>query len=617
MNIRRHAIVAPCALIILTAVAFGQTGIITTVAGNGTGSYSGDGGPAGSATINNPTGVAVDSRGNLYIADYLNNSIRKVDTAGNINTVAGCGPSIECLIAGPGDGGPATHGSVMGPFDVVVDGNGNIYASDSGRNSVRKVDQGGTITTFAGGKGAGFSGDGGPAAEALLNDPVGLAVDGSGNLYIADLVNNRIRKVDTSGTITTVAGNGQLGYSGDGGSALAASFNNPHDVAVDGDGNLYIADTNNFVVRKVDKAGIVTTVAGNGTVTENVNGSGPATSVAIVSPWGLAIDKEGNLFIAEFLGYKVRKMDRSGNVVTVAGSGNLGYSGDGGPATSANLWALVGVAVDGAGTIYIGDNLNNRVRKVTQPRAAPSVNDLGIVNNASFAAGSNPLAPGTIAAVFGANLNDGSSVYASSFGSDGKLVTTLGGAQVKINGTPVPIFYSTPSQLGVQIPTELAAGNATVEVVTGGQTSAAKTITIAANAPGIFSVNQSGTGQGAVLIANTDTLVAPVGSISGRDARPAKVGDFITIFCTGLGAVSPALASGVPAASNTTTIPPGVTIDGLSALVQFSGMAPGFVGLNQVNVQVPPGTRAGDAIPVALTIGGKQSNTVTIAVSAQ
>jgi uncharacterized protein (TIGR03437 family) len=245
----------------------------------------------------------------------------------------------------------------------------------------------------------------------------------------------------------------------------------------------------------------------------------------------------------------------------------------------------------------------------------PFFNDLGVVNNASFSDGSNPLAPGTMAAVFGGNLTDGSSALFSSFGLDGTLETTLAGAQATINGKPVPIFYATPAQLGIQIPTDLAGTSALIEVTVGGQTSAPQMVFIAPVAPGLSSTDQSGHGQGAILIANTDTLVAPIGGIPGRDSRPAKAGEFITIFCTGLGAVTPPLASGEPGTNNTTVGMPAVTIDGAPAMVQFSGIAPGFVGLNQVNVQVPAGTRTADDIPVVLTIAGKQSNTVTIAVS--
>jgi uncharacterized protein (TIGR03437 family) len=447
---------------------------------------------------------------------------------------------------------------------------------------------------------------------------VGLDIDSAGNIYIADLANNRIRKVDTAGIINTVAGSNGMGFGGDGGKATSALLNNPHGVAVDQTGNLYIADTNNFVVRKVDTSGIITTVAGMagqaaiiGPAPEGV----PATSVPLVSPWALAVDSAGNLYITEWLGYRIRKVDKQGIITTVAGNGTYGFSGDGGPATSAMFEAPEGIHFDPAGNLYIADNQNNRVRKVSQPHAAPTVNALGVVNNASFAAGSNPVAPGSIAAVFGTNMNDGSSVLFSSFGADGNLVTTLAGAQVTINGNPVPIFYATPAQLGIQIPTNLTGSSATIEVTIAGLTSAAQTLSVAPVAPGLFSTDQSGRGQGAVLIANTNTLVAPTGSIPGRESRPAKPGEFITIFCTGLGAVTPSLANGEPGKNNTTVDKPSVTIDGAPATLEFSGIAPGFVGLDQVNVQVPAGTRTANDIPVVLTIGGKQSNTVTIAVS--
>lgn len=247
----------------------------------------------------------------------------------------------------------------------------------------------------------------------------------------------------------------------------------------------------------------------------------------------------------------------------------------------------------------------------------PSVNDAGTVNNASFAPGSNALAPGTIIAVFGTNLTDGSSAQFSSFESDGKLLTTLAGARVTINGIAAPLFSAFPSQINAQMPAELGeATSATIQVTVGDQTSTSRTILLGSFSPGIFSLSQDGKGQGAVLIANTDILAAASGSISGRGARPARPGEFITIFCTGLGRVDPPQATGAPAVGlHTTTATPTVTIDGLPAEVQFSGLAPGFVGLNQVNVRIPPGTRSASDVPVVLTIGGKPSNTVTIAVS--
>ena len=240
------------------------------------------------------------------------------------------------------------------------------------------------------------------------------------------------------------------------------------------------------------------------------------------------------------------------------------------------------------------------------------------MNNASFAAGTNPLAPGTIAAVFGTNMNNGSEFSNSAFGIDGKLLTTLGGAGVKFNGIAAPLFSSFPGQLNVQIPEELAGStSASVVVTVNGATSAPQTVLLASSSPGIFTISSGGTGQGIIQIANTAIFAAPQGSISGAQARPAVREQFITIYCTGLGAVTNPPGTGRRAAANplsTTIETPQVTIGGIPATVDFSGLTPGLVGLYQVNAQIPAASATGDAISLVLTIGGRQSNTVAIAV---
>ena len=343
--------------------AVAAPGDITTAAGTGTAGFSGDGGPATSAELNFSTGVAVDGSGNLYIGDANNCRVRKVDGSGTITTVAGAG---ACAFSG--DGGPATSAGLE-PYGVAVDGSGNLYLADAGNQRVRKVDGSGTITTVAGTGTAGFSGDGGPATSAQLNFPVGVAVDGSGNLYIADSTNNRVRKVDGSGTITTVAGTGTAGFSGDGGAAASAQLNQPLGVAVDGSGNLYIGDWNNHRVRKVDGSGTITTVAGTGTTGFSGDG-GPATSAELIQPQGVAVDGSGNLYIPTPSQARVRMVNGSGTITTVAGTGTAGFSGDGGPATSAQLNSPGWAAVDGSGNLFIADSVNNRVRKV-EPDAVP------------------------------------------------------------------------------------------------------------------------------------------------------------------------------------------------------------------------------------------------------
>ena len=234
--------------------------LITTVAGNGVQGYSGDGGAATNASLSYPSGVAVDASGNLFIADYYNNRIRQVDSSGLITTVAGNGTA-----AYSGDGGPATNASLSYPSDLALDANGNLFIADTQNSVIRQVDTNGLITTVAGNGTAAYSGDGGVATNASLSYPSGVAVDASGDLFIADRNNHCIRQVDTNGLITTVAGDGAQGYSGDGAAATNANLSYPSGVAVDASGNLLIADTGNQCIRQVDTNGLITTVAGNGT----------------------------------------------------------------------------------------------------------------------------------------------------------------------------------------------------------------------------------------------------------------------------------------------------------------------------------------------------------------
>jgi len=325
-------------------------GVITTFAGNGTAGYSGDGGPATSAQLNFPTGIATDTFGNLYIVDYQNNRIRKVTPGGVISTVVGNGTG-----GFSGDGGLATSAMIYQPEGVAADRNGNLYIADAGNNRIRKVTPGGVISTFAGNGTAGYSGDGGPAVSAQVSQPEGLVVDAAGNLYIADSENNRIRKVTPSGVISTVAGNGAVGFSGDGGPATAAQLSFPLSVALDTAGSLYIADTNNNRIRKVNTGGTIATVAGTGTFGYSGDG-GPATLAEIAQPEGVALDGAGNLYIADTFNNRVREVNSGGTIDTAAGNGI---------SSSSQLSFPLGVAVDGAGNLYIADTHNNRIQEVT------------------------------------------------------------------------------------------------------------------------------------------------------------------------------------------------------------------------------------------------------------
>ena len=335
---------------------------IDTFAGIGFGKV-GDGSPATAAILNQPHGVAVDGDGNVYIADTLNNCVRKVDAvSGTISTFAGTGEFDYNE-----DGGPATEARLAHPFGIEVDGKGNLYIADSRNNRVRKVDAAsGTISTIAGAGNWGYSGDGGPATEAILNEPHGVAIDGDGNVYIADTDNHRIHKVDAaSGTISTTAGTGEEGYSGDGGAATQAQLSFPSGVTVDGAGNFYIADSGNNRIRKVSAfTGTISTIAGTGNQGYSRDG-GPATQAELNGPHSIALDATGNLYIGDYWNNRVRKVEAAtGTISTIAGTGERGYSGDGGPATKAQLAKVSGVAVDGEGNVYIADTGNHRIRKV-------------------------------------------------------------------------------------------------------------------------------------------------------------------------------------------------------------------------------------------------------------
>jgi RHS repeat-associated protein len=335
--------------------------IIKTVAGCGGNVFNGDGGHAIDANMGYLHGIAVDSAGNIYITDNANHRIRKVDTNGIITTVAGNG-----TFGFSGDGGPATDASLGEFYGVAVDNTGNIYIADTRYARIRKVDANGIITTVAGNGTFGFSGDGGPATDASLNGPLGLAVDDSGNIYIGDTANGRIRKVDTNGIITTVAGNGTSGFSGDGGSATVASLNRPVGLSVDNSGNIYISDNKNYRIRKVDTNGIITTVAGNGTSGFSGDG-GSATDASLNNVWYLRVDGTGNIFIADLANNRIREVDTNGIITTVAGNGFRGFSGDNGPAIQAELNHPWGITADSTGNIYIADSNNSRIRKIGFP----------------------------------------------------------------------------------------------------------------------------------------------------------------------------------------------------------------------------------------------------------
>ena len=339
--------------------------MITTVAGKGTNSYSGDGGAATNASLNFPASVAVDAAGNLFISDSYNNRIRKVDTNGIITTVAGNG-----ILGYSGDGGAATNAACNEPMSVALDAAGNLLIADCGNGRIRKVDTNGIITTVVGtgdpSQLNNYSGEGGAATNAQLYIPTGITLDSAGNLFFTDGA-TCVRKVDTNGIITTVAGNGTNGYYGDGGVATQAAFRNLVSVGVDGVGNLFIADMDIGNVRKVDTNGIITTLAGNRTY-DYSGVYGKTTYASLFFPTGLAVTPAGDILIVDHRNYLIRKLDTNGIMTTVAGNGRLANPEEGGPdggaATNACLCLTCGITLDATGIIYLTEI--NRVLKIGQ-----------------------------------------------------------------------------------------------------------------------------------------------------------------------------------------------------------------------------------------------------------
>ena len=355
-------------LILAVHNANAQSGVITTVAGNGTSGYSGDGGPATAAELDYVSGVAIDAQGNFYIAEHYNNRIRKINSNGIISTIAGTGALGLGGGGYSGDNGPATAATLNAPYGIVCDGIGNIYFSDAANNRVRKINPEGIISTIAGnGSAGGYAGDGGAATAATLNGPAGLAIDRFGNIYIADCSNNVVRKVNNAGIISTfagIAGSGGYGsYSGDGGPATAAHLSNQYSVVTDQIGNIYIGDWHNYRMRKVDTFGIITTVAGNG-----INGfsgdGGLATDAEIFNAAPIFVDYLGNIYIGDGGNYRVRKVDNFGYITTIAGNGISGYTGDGGIATVAEINGFGGITQDCLGNIYGGSGVDGVVREI-------------------------------------------------------------------------------------------------------------------------------------------------------------------------------------------------------------------------------------------------------------
>jgi len=390
---RERQLLAIAVTVLSVSALHAQPYSFSTIAGG----FIGDGLPATSAVINAPTGIAFDSSGNLYIAQYHENRVRKVSPDGVITTLAGTG-----AFGFSGDGGPASSATIRSARGVAVDAAGNVYFTDSGNHRVRKVTAGGVITTVVGNGNADSSGDGGQAINAGLQSPYGIAFDASGNLYISQSESHRVRKVTPSGVITTVAGNGVSGFSGDGGIATSASLNGPVGIALDTAGNLYISDSNNNRVRKVTPGGVITTVAGDGTT---YGGSGDlATSRSIAFPFGVGIDASDNLYISNG-NCLIQKVVPDGTITTITGGGTCEFSGDGGPAEIAGIGFPEGIAFDASGNLYFADSENSRIRRIVD----------GVINTVagmgSFGGDGGPAANAIVSRTEGITVDGAGNIY--------------------------------------------------------------------------------------------------------------------------------------------------------------------------------------------------------------
>jgi uncharacterized protein (TIGR03437 family) len=612
-------------------------GNLTTLAGTGNAGFTGDGAAAVMAQLKTPAGIASDTLGNVFICDTGNNRIRKVNRGliSTVYTIAGptgiaLNLSGTMYIAAANYFGTQFRAipGVTSPQDVTLDASGNAYASTG--QLVRKITADGRVSVIAGSATARyFGGDNGPATSARLHAPTGIAVDELGNWYIADSMNNRIRRITSGGGISTFAGTGDAGSSGDGGPAALAQLTGPRSVALDSQHNLYVADTGNNRIRKITPSGNIVTFAGGFNAPEyliatsdgslyvadagnnrvvkvlpsgstsivaqvlkpsslvmdasgnilvseltRVSKISPAGTVTTVldglnSPRGLALTQEGDLLIAEMGANCIRRLTAAGVLTTIAGTGVAGSLGDGGLASLAQLNAPADLVVDLSDKIWVADSGNNRIRTLTPDSVGSILAGATVVNAASVAIGA--VAPGEIVSMFGIGFDP---------------ATT----QVSFDGKPATLFYAGTTQLNVLVPVDLANPNAEIVIKAKGATVADFSTQVAAAAPGIFTLS-NGTGQAAAN--NEDGTV-------NSTANPVARGSIIVLYATGEG-------------QNIESI--SLTIGGNLAELLYAGHAPGFPGLMQINARVPAGSAPTGILPVILGIGNAVSQAgVTIAV---
>jgi len=564
-------------------------GIINTLAGSGKASFAGDGRAPLNAQFLAPSGLAADTAGNLFIADTGNKRVRKVASGGSVSTVAGTGT------AGFQGDGPAVTAPLSGPTYLALDKEGELYIADVGNNRVREV-SGTAIHTLLG--------DGN--AATLL--PAGIALDRFENVYIADSANHRITEVLVDGSTATVAGDGINGFSGDDGPALSAHLSTLGGVAVDSQGDVFVVDAGNQRVRRISKDGTITTVAGNGTAGFSGDG-GPAISAQLHDPSGVAVDSSGNLFITDTGNNRIRMVSASGAISTIAGNGVVGFSGDGSAGTNASLSGPTGIAMGKSGALYFCDTGNNAVRMLTP--STSSIVIASVVDAGSELAA--PLSGGKIVVIYGSGLGPDQLVVNQPVNN--VFGQQLAGTTVSFRGIIAPIYYTSSTQVAAIVPYAIAnATSVPVLVSYQGSVSLPFNAQFTNVSPGFFTANASGAGQLAAINVKDGTLNSAL--------NPVKIGDYIELYATGEGPTSPTGVDG-KLAPLTLPLPAPVakvtaTVGGKDANVVYAGAAPGAVaGLMQINLQIPADVTPGGYVPVVLNVGDVSTvdGAVWIAVS--
>ena len=599
---RRTCLVGVSAVCLFLNVWTAQSqGIVTTFAGNGNMTFSGDGGPATAAALNHPRGLAIDSAGGVYISDTDNWRVRRVTPAGIVSTVAGNG-----TYGATGDGVQAINASFSDVTDVALDAAGNLYIADASNHRIRKVTPGGIVTTVAGTGVQGSSGDRGLAINATLNRPISVALDTASNLYICDSSNHNVRQVSlASGIITTYAGNGTAAYFGDLGLATAASLNFPLGVAADRYGYLYIADSGNNSIRRVSPGGMIVTVAGNSRAGFAGDGA-PATGALLNIPSDVVVDSLGNLFIADSGNNRVRKVDGpTGIIGTIAGGDNDGFSGDAGPAANSLLSFPWKIAVDAAGAVYVADRVNNRVRKISAGTYVATLAGAPVTSlSAASYAVNGPLAPNLIVSAYGKGLADSNATAAL------PLPTTLADVGVIVKDAAgrtraAQLYFISPNQINYVVPDQTSIGTATVTMTKSGQTVGSGAIQVVATAPGIFAANGNGQGAASALAvkypAQTWQSTAACTAAGSCVTVPFDVGTadtpvYLELFCTGIRGTKSSLTA---------------TIGGTAVAATWAVQSQ-YPGMDQVNILVPTSLAGRGEVDVVLIVDGTAANTVRV-----